>query len=209
MKELLKKIQQVSAELKSIEKDMTVGKGQSSYKAVSDLSVVLKVKEAEQKAGIISIPIKQELISSEVVRTQKQDYNTTDMIEKVNYVDVIKLTLEIFDLESDDSITIESFGRGLDAGDKGFGKAATYARKYALLNAYKIATGEDPDSDPSDKGNNIITQKDKSVKVLDYLEKNNKYHNEVLKHFGVESSLEFSDAQINSIYGILTKKGKL
>ena len=58
--------------------------------------------------------------------------------------------IRIVDIDKpSDYIDIESFGRGLDPGDKGFGKASTYARKYALLNAYKIATGEDPDKDKS------------------------------------------------------------
>lgn len=56
------------------------------------------------------------------------------------------MTVRIINLDKpEEYIEVESFGRGLDSGDKGFGKASTYARKYALLNAYKIATGEDPD----------------------------------------------------------------
>lgn len=50
------KIQAVAGDIKGIEKDMTVGvNANSSYKAVSDKSVILRVKEAEKKHDIISI----------------------------------------------------------------------------------------------------------------------------------------------------------
>ena len=37
----------------------------------------------------------------------------------------------------------------LDSGDKGDGKAMTYGDKYALMKAYKISTGDDPDAQAS------------------------------------------------------------
>ncbi len=100
----------------------------------------------------------------------------------INYVDIVKMTLRIVNLENpQEYVDIESFGRGLDTGDKGFGKASTYARKYALLNAYKIATGEDPDKDPSPTENKkpqqppkpSIQRKDfNSVALMDWIYKN-------------------------------------
>ena len=140
---LYQKIQAVSNQIKNIEKDMSVGTGNYAYKAVSDLNVTLAVKEAETKHKLISIPFKQDLINSETIKTIRKDGS-----EGVTYVDNIKMTVRIIDLENEDSyIDIESFGKGIDSNDKGFGKASTYARKYALLNAYKIATGEDPDAE--------------------------------------------------------------
>ena len=142
---LYQKIQAVSNEVRNITKDMTVGTGNYSYKAVSDLDVTLAVKDAEKKYKIVSIPVKQELLNSEVIRIQKKNNE-----EGLTYVDTIKMTVRIIDLEDTSQfIEVESFGKGIDTGDKGFGKASTYARKYALLNAYKIATGEDPDAEKS------------------------------------------------------------
>ena len=144
-KNLYEKIQLVSNEIKNIEKNMTVGKGNYAYKAVQDIDVTLEVKEAETKYGLVSIPIKQDLIKSEIIRVVKEGGG-----ESINYMDIVKMTLRIINLENTtEYIDVESFGRGLDPGDKGFGKASTYARKYALLNAYKIATGEDPDDNKS------------------------------------------------------------
>ena len=64
---LYQKIQAVSNEIKNIEKNMTVGSGSYSYKAVSDLDVVLQVNAAETKHGLVSVPYKQELVHSEII----------------------------------------------------------------------------------------------------------------------------------------------
>ena len=205
MKELLLKIQKVADAIKGIEKDMKVGSGNYSYKAVSDTAVTLKVKEAEKENGIISVPIKQDLISSDILRTNKKVKNSSEIIEAIQYVDVIKMTLRIFDLETDKYLDIESFGRGLDNGDKGFGKASTYARKYALLNAYKIATGEDPDSEASKK-ETAITKDEKKIQVIDYLKKNDSYCLEITKHFNLSSLEDLTESHINKIHTNLTKK---
>ena len=69
---LYQKIQLVSNEVKNIEKNMVVGKGNYAYKAVQDIDVTLEVKEAETKYGLVSIPIKQELVKSEVIRIVKE-----------------------------------------------------------------------------------------------------------------------------------------
>jgi len=205
MKALLTKIQLVSDAIKGIEKDMKVGTGNYSYKAVSDTMVTLRVKEAEKEAGIISIPVKQELISSEILRVNKKQKNSSETVETIQYVDVVKMTLRIYDIESDKFIDVESFGRGLDSSDKGFGKASTYARKYDLLNAYKIATGEDPDAELSKK--ETATSKDEiRIKVVDYLSKNNEYCLDITKHFKLSSLDDLTNDHVSKIYSNLLKK---
>ena len=44
-----------------------------------------------------------------------------------------------------------TFAEGIDAQDKGSGKAMTYGDKYALMKAYKISTGDDPDQNASEE----------------------------------------------------------
>ena len=153
---LYEKIQAVSLDVNNISKSMTVGSGNYSYKAVGDLQVTLAVKKSEAEFKIISIPIKQEIIKSEIIRGDKDGKIT------LMFIDDIKMTVRFYDLEDTTQfLDIESFGRGVDNGDKGFGKASTYARKYALLNAYKIATGEDPDATHSEDLLNSLLGKEK------------------------------------------------
>jgi len=198
---LFEKIQLVSNEVRNITKDMTVGSGNYAYKAVSDIDVTLAVKDAETKYKLVSIPIKQELINSEILKV------LDGAKEKITYVDTIKLTLKIIDLEDISSfIEIESFGKGIDSGDKGFGKASTYARKYALLNAYKIATGEDPDNEKSKQQEQKKTTSDKRIAVVNYLEKNISLLQEVLKYFNISSLDDMTEANINAIYKTYSDK---
>lgn len=198
---LYQRIQAVSNEIKNIEKNMTVGKGSYAYKAVQDIDVVLEVKEAETKFGLVSIPVKQELVKTEVIRVQK-----TDGGESVNYVDIVKLTLRIVNIDNiSEFIDVESYGRGLDPADKGFGKASTYARKYALLNAYKIATGEDPDKDKS-KEQAILEPNAKKDAVINYLMTDNVYCRNILSYFNIGSVDDMNKNQIDTVFNNLKKK---
>lgn len=201
---LYKKIQLVSNEIKNIEKNMTVGKGSYAYKAVQDIDVTLEVKEAETKHGLISIPIKQELIKSEVIRVIKDGGG-----ESINYMDIVKMTLRIINLDNiSEYVDVESFGRGLDPGDKGFGKASTYARKYALLNAYKIATGEDPDESKS-KVQTPVTIDEVKNAVIGYMMGDNQFTQNILSYFNVGSSEDMTNEQFKMAYNNLKKKGKI
>lgn len=193
----LEKIQAVAMEIISIDKDMKVGSGSYAYKAVSDLSVTKAVKEAEKKYGIISIPQKQELIKSEIIKTVSEDNSK----ERIVYSVYIKMTTVIYDIsDKNEFIEIETFGHGLDSGDKGFGKASTYARKYALLNAYKIATGEDPDKEESEKTEAVKTISEKRIAVENYLNKNEKAKGDVLKHFNYDQISDIGDKDLLTIY---------
>lgn len=201
---LYQRIQAVSNQIKNIEKNMTVGKGNYAYKAVQDIDVVLEVKKAEAKYGLVSIPIKQELVKSEIIEVVKDGGG-----KSIQYMDIVKMTLRIINLDkTDEFVDVESFGRGLDSGDKGFGKASTYARKYALLNAYKIATGEDPDENKSKEQVLVTFDEIKNV-VVNYMMLDNTFTQNILSYFNVGSVDDMSTEQFQMTYNNLKKKGKI
>lgn len=203
---LYQKIQMVSDEIKNIEKKTEVKVTQtSSYKAVADIDVLLAVKKAETKYGLLSIPVKQELVKSEQVLKQDRNGYTS-----VTFADIVKMTVRIVNVDNpaDTPIEIESFGRGLDSGDKGFGKASTYARKYALLNAYKIATGEDPDEQASQQIP-VATIDEKRNAVINYMLNNADFGQNVLQHFNLGDANDLNASQVETVYKNLQKKGLL
>ena len=203
-KNIFQKIQSVANEIKNIEKKMVVGEGKNAYNAVGDQDVTLAVKEAESKHGIVSIPFKQELVKSEILRVANKG------IETIKYVDIVKMTTRIYNIDNtSEYIDIETFGRGLDSGDKGFGKASTYARKYALLNAYKIATGEDPDTEKSKEEKSETPLSEKRAIIYNLLYKNSTYYQAALKMFGRESIDELTDSEIDTLYASAKKKGTI
>lgn len=202
---LFEKIQAVGAEIRNLEKNIEVGTGSYKYNATSDLDVTLAVKDAEKKYRLVSIPVKQELVSSESIKLIKKNGD-----EGLTHVDNIKMTVRIIDLDDINSIIeVESFGKGIDTGDKGFGKASTYARKYALLNAYKIATGEDPDGEKSGEIITPSTPNEKKTAIRNYLDKNFEVEQKLLEHYGVNRFEELNNKRIETIYSTYHKKGLL
>lgn len=203
-KNIFQKIQSVANEIKNIEKKLVVGEGKNAYNAVGDQDVTLAVKEAESKHGIVSVPFKQELVKSEILRVANKG------IETIKYVDIVKMTTRIYNIDNpSEYIDIETFGRGLDSGDKGFGKASTYARKYALLNAYKIATGEDPDAEKSKEEKSETQLSEKRAIIYNLLYKNSTYYQAALKMFGRESIDGLTDSEIDTLYTSAKKKGTI
>lgn len=201
---IFERIQAVANEISTIKKDMDVGTGRSSYKAVSDLAVIKRVKAAEKKHRIVSVPSKQEVIHSETIRTVKDGYET------IRYSFLIKMTTRIVNLDNPkDCIEVESFGHGLDSGDKGFGKASTYARKYALLNAYKIGTGEDSDNEPSQEDKLPLTPSEQRIAVTNFLNNDINLLQQVLKRFSIGDLSDLTEKEVQIVYGGFHQKGML
>lgn len=119
-----------------------------SYKAVSEADVLEAVKPIESELGIYSYPIEREVIETDVLVTTK-NYNG-EVSESKQLFMRLKVTYRFVNVEKpEEYIDITTFGDGIDSGDKAPGKAMTYADKYALLKAYKIETGDDPDKEAS------------------------------------------------------------
>ena len=60
---------------------------------------------------------------------------------------VMRARISIIDSETGATVETDGIGQGYDGGDKALSKAQTQARKYALLLALNISTGEDPEAD--------------------------------------------------------------
>jgi hypothetical protein len=62
------------------------------------------------------------------------------------------------------------YGDGIDTGDKATGKAMTYADKYALMKAYKLSTGDDPDKEASPEQGYTKAEPKATLKQVSMLE---------------------------------------
>jgi hypothetical protein len=65
---------------------------------------------------------------------------------------LVEVTLDytFIDADSDEVLTVSSYGEGRDGGDKAPYKALTGALKYALIQTFLIATGDDPEEERPD-----------------------------------------------------------
>ena len=160
-KNLYQRMAAITAELQTVAKNLNVetGKGRG-YKAVSERDIIDAVKPLEAKHGVYSFPAGRELVESE--RLESEGY---DGKKKTTFYTHMKTTYRFVNVDNpDEQFEIVSYSVGLDSGDKGDGKAMTYADKYALMKAYKISTGDDPDMNASED-TSFVTQKVKKVNV--------------------------------------------
>lgn len=142
---IFQKMSAITNELGIVAKNLNVdmGKGKS-YKAVQEKDILDAVKPLEAKYGVYSFPVNREIVESNILERENQ-YGTTK-----NLFMRIQTTYKFVNVEDkNDYITMITFADGIDTGDKATGKAMTYADKYALMKAYKITTGDDPDAEAS------------------------------------------------------------
>lgn len=124
---LFQRVLDLMNDLKYISKGSNKVNGQ--YTFVSHDAVASKVHPYLVKHGIVVIPTVDEL---------KQENNRT----------CVKLSVSFINADNpQEFFTTCYWGYGIDGGDKGPGKAISYAYKYALLKTFCLETGDDPDND--------------------------------------------------------------
>lgn len=140
---LYEKMYKVMEESEAIEKNMSVGFGSNSYKAISEASVLNAVKPLLRKHKLILFPIRIE--AKDMV-----DTFTTAKGESVRLMTQVKATYKIVDAETGEFDILETIGNGVDTQDKASGKAMTYAYKALLQKTFCLFSGEDTDNEHSD-----------------------------------------------------------
>ena len=146
---IYEKLSAITAELNVVAKNLKVGEGKSSYKAVGEADVLAAVKPLENKYKIYSFPFSREIIERDIL-TSKRLYDGKE-VENSKFFMRVETVYRFVNTENpEEFVDITTYGDGIDPGDKAPGKAMTYGDKYALLKAYKIITGEDPDQTASE-----------------------------------------------------------
>lgn len=168
------------------------------YSAVKEGDVLNAVKPLESKYGVYSYPIKRNLINLQVGDNVAMRVETTYRFVNID--------------DKDDYLEIISYGDGVDTYDKAPGKAMTYSDKYALMKAYKITTGDDPDqnaspngddSEPADPKNSNATA-DQEAQLKSMLSEE-RFGN-MLKTYKVNSVREMSFAQAAEVIEKIQKR---
>ena len=146
---IYQKMSAITNELQTVAKNLTVSTGKtSSYKAVSERDILDAVKPLEVKHGVYSYPVSREVIESNLLESESEYQGK--VTKKTTLMSRIRTVYRFVNVdEPTDFIETVTFAEGIDAQDKGSGKAMTYGDKYALMKAYKISTGDDPDQTAS------------------------------------------------------------
>lgn len=141
---LWQKIHAVMSDVGYLQKDDDVEVGYNrSYRAITEEKVTLSVRAAMVKHGLVILPVRIDMSRDDLTVQTKNG-------ERLERLTTVQTAYKIVDIETGDHELIVSAGTGADTQDKGIGKALTYAFKYALLRAFAIPTGDDPDQVASD-----------------------------------------------------------
>lgn len=130
-------------ELIAIEK--TKPKDGKFYEFTSHDDVTKAVKEVFLKHGILCID---DIIDADFKPVEVTKWDNYNKCEKVNTETFCTIKMQVHLINVDDPkdmITKHSYGQGVDNSDKAYGKAVSYAFKYALLKGLMAKTGLDSD----------------------------------------------------------------
>lgn len=134
---IFQKMLAIESELGTVAKNLDV----LDYKAVGERDVIDAVKPLEAKYGVFSYPVSRTVVDQGTMEFSTKNGTRTQLYMR------IKTTYRFVNTEDPtEYIEVDTYGDGLDSADKSVGKAMTYADKYALMKAYKISTGDDPDA---------------------------------------------------------------
>ncbi|OPB98959.1 hypothetical protein BAS10_04645 [Elizabethkingia meningoseptica] len=157
---LYKAIISVMRAVKGIDKNITVGSGNSAYQGVSDKDVKSIIGTAMEENGLAILPISviPKLTIERWEETSQYGNNPPQTKMKQSVLTEVECKYLLVH-ESGESIEIVGYGHGHDALDKSAGKATTYALKYALLYTFMVPTGKIDDADAKHSNEGEIPQK--------------------------------------------------
>ena len=138
---IYQRLLKITEDLLTVKKGLTVGSGSYGYKAVGEADILKAVKPLEIEHGVYSYPMSRNIVSQEILTTDKN---------KTKFMMRVETTYRFVNIDKPSEFVDQvSYGDGVDSLDKSPGKAMTYSDKYSLMKAYKIMTGDDPDQSHS------------------------------------------------------------
>ena len=114
-----------------------------NYNYVTAADIAGAVGDILAELGVVLVP-QLESISHEAVRPSGGG---------TEHVTHVVMSYSFVDVDTAEEITVKTAGEGLDSGDKAPYKAMTGALKYALLQSFLLATGDDPEEERTSLAN--------------------------------------------------------
>lgn len=217
---LNEKLLEIQGRIDRFVKDNQVGEGKQAYKAVSSEQVLDTVRPLLNELKLLLIP---EVESANVIVGATSSGTA-------RYLTELTMTMTWVDTESDERLPVKWYAQGVDlAGEKGVGKANTYAEKYFLMKFFHVPTPkDDPDGDKkinngekAQKGTQaevetILLQRESIRQMLDELCAGDAEKikasliaytkSDARKYPGVDTVEAITDMQVKVVYGKLKTK---
>ena len=114
------------------------------------------------------------------------------------------------DVDSGEEIVAKVAGQGLDPGDKAPYKAMTGALKYALLQSFLLATGDDPEDERADSrtafGSDRLITAEQTRELQGLIEETGTDLERVLAYYKVSALSEMTEACYRRALELLNRK---
>jgi hypothetical protein len=128
----------------------------NNYSYVTAADLAGSVGDILAELGVVIIPYLESIIYEPARNIGPEAARTAQVVMAYTFIDV----------ETGEELTAKVAGQGLDAGDKAPYKAMTGALKYALLQSFLLATGDDPEEErlnhtvPGNGSDRLITEEE-------------------------------------------------
>ena len=124
----------------------------------------------------------------------------------------VMLDYEFIDADSDEVLSVPSYGEGRDSGDKAPYKALTGALKYALIQTFLIATGDDPEREagetpsPAPGGGEALVGHQQARALHRLIEQTGTEVSRVLEHYQVSTIEALTQSAARQALALLRRK---
>jgi len=171
-----------------------------NYNYVAAADIAGTVGDILAELGVVVIP-----------RLESITYEspTPGRLDSVRVARVI-MAYSFTDVNSDEEITARVAGEGLDVGDKASYKAMTGALKYALLQSFLLATGDDPEDERADSrtglGSESLISAEQARQLQGLIEETGTDLERVLAYYKISALSEMTECSYRRALELLNRK---
>src|SRR5229473_5686024 len=145
-----------------------------------------------------------------VVIPQLQSISTEPPRSSSERIARIVMNYRFVDARSGEELTVRVAGEGADAGDKAPYKAMTGALKYALLQSFLLATGDDPEDERADSraalGSERVITPEQVRELQQLIEETGTELERVLAYYRVSALSEMTEGSYRRALEVLNRK---
>lgn len=172
----------------------------NNYNYATAADIAGAVGDILAELGVVVVP-RLESISHEPARTGRSE---------VEHLARVVMAYTFMDVDTAEEITVKVAGEGLDAGDKAPYKAMTGALKYALLQSFLLATGDDPEDERADSraalGSERVITLEQVRELQGLIEQTGTELERVLAYYRVAALSEMSEGSYRRALEVLNRK---
>jgi hypothetical protein len=170
-----------------------------NYSYVTAADIAGAIGDLLAELGVVVIP-----------RLEDISYESASGRDEANRMARVVMAYTFADVDSGEQIVAKVAGQGLDPGDKAPYKAMTGALKYALLQSFLLASGDDPEDERGDSRNvfgsrHLITRKQER-ELRGLIEETGTDLERVLSYYKLASLEEMTEAIYRRAVELLKRK---